>query len=124
MEFKEFFIQSSSGYSNCVIRSFCKLYDKSYDEVYAELLELTKELKADNYNDIIVFETYMQRHNTFKIGFLKTKVKELNLGNGNYIVFCYDKKDFYHMIPIINQTIYDKNTDCLELYVIDIYKEE
>ena len=87
MKYQKYFIESSNGYSNCVIRSFCKLYGKSYDEVYAELLELTKELKADNYNDIIVFETYMQRHNTFKIESLKTKVKELNLDNGNYIVF-------------------------------------
>ena len=123
MKYEKFYIESNNGYTNCVIRSFCKLYNKSYDDVYTELMELTKELKADNYNDIIVFETYMERHNTFKIESAKIKVKDLELDNGEYIVFFYDKKDFYHMIPIINNTIYDKNKDSLELYVIDIYKK-
>ena len=123
MKYEKYYIESSNGYSNCVIRSFCKLYNYLYDDVYEKLLKLTQELKANNYNDIVVFETFMERHNTFKIESPKIKIKDLNLDNGKYIVFCYDKKDFYHMIPIINNTIYDKNKDCLELYVIDIYKK-
>ncbi len=124
MKYKKYYIESSNGYSNCVVRSFCKIYDKSYDDVYNQLVLLSKQLGADNYNDIVVFETYMKKHQTFKIESLKNKVKDLELKHGEYIVFCYDKKDFYHMIPIINGTIYDKNDDCLELFVIDVYRKE
>ena len=49
------------------------------------------------------------------------KVKDLKLDNNSYIVFCYNKKDWYHMIPIIDNTIYDKSNECLELEVIKIY---
>ena len=38
-------------------------------------------------------------------------------------VFCYDKKEFYHMISIIDNDIYDKNSDCMDLYVISVYKK-
>ena len=51
------------------------------------------------------------------------KVKDLKIDNGSYIVFCYDKKEFYHMIPIIDNDIYDKNSDCMDLYVISVYRK-
>ena len=50
------------------------------------------------------------------------QVKDLKLDNDTYIAFVYDKKDFYHMFPIINNTIYDRNKDCYDLYVITLYK--
>ena len=82
MKFKEYFIANSEGKSNCVIRTFCKIFNKSYDEVY-------KDLKID--------------------------------GN-THVVLCSDKKDFYHMVPIINNTVYDKNDSSLNLYVLSLYK--
>ena len=45
------------------------------------------------------------------------------IDNSSYIVFCYDKKDYYHMISIIDNVIYDKNSDCMDLYVIAVYRK-
>ena len=123
MKYKYYYVEDNNKKSNCVIRSFCRLYNDSYENVYNDLISLTKELNCDNYNDIKVFETYMENHNTIKIASDDIKIKDLKLDNGEYIVFCYDKEDYYHMVPIINNTVYDKNDKCLDLYVISIYKK-
>ena len=66
----------------------------------------------------------MKYNNIIKINCEEdVKVKDLKIDNGSYIVFCYDKQDFYHMIPIINNVIYDKNSDCMDLYVISVYRK-
>lgn len=66
----------------------------------------------------------MEDNNIIKTSYSEDiKVKDLKLDNSDYIVFCYDKKDFYHMVPIIDKVIYDKNTDCMDLYAITIYKK-
>lgn len=122
MKYKYYYVEDNNKKSNCVIRSFCKLYNGSYESVYNDLISLTKELNCDNYNDIKVFESYMENHNTIKIASDDIKIKDLKLDNGEYIVFCYDKEDYYHMVPIINNAVYDKNDKCLDLYVISIYK--
>lgn len=124
MKYSEYFISNKEGKSNCVIRSFCKLYNQEYDVVFNELVELAHELNHNSFNDVEVFEEYMRRHNTTEIESKKIKIKDLELDSGNYIVFCYDKKDYYHMITIIDNTIYDKTDECLDLYVIKIYKEK
>lgn len=122
MKFEEYYITDANGKSNCVIRSFCKIYNMEYNDVANELLSISKELNKD-FNDIETFEELMNRHNTKKIDYGKDLlIKDLTLDSEKYIIFCYDKKDFYHMIPIINNTIYDYNSDCLNLYVISIYK--
>ena len=77
-----------------------------------------------SFNDIEVFEEYMKRRNTLAINYGKDlKIKDLSLDNSTYIILCWDKKDFYHMITIINNTLYDRTDESLELYVITIYKE-
>lgn len=124
MKFSEYFISNKEGKSNCVIRSFCKLYNKEYDIVFNELVELAHELNHSSFNDVEVFEEYMRRNNTIEIESKEIKIKDLELDFGNYIVFCYDKKDFYHMITIMDNIIYDKSDECLDLYVIKIYKEK
>lgn len=124
MKYSEYFISNKEGKSNCVIRSFCKLYNQEYDVVFNELVELAHELNHNSFNDVEVFEEYMRRHNTTEIETKEIKIKDLELDSGNYIVFCYDKKDYYHMITIIDNTIYDKTDECLDLYVIKIYKEK
>lgn len=124
MKYSEFFISSKEGKSNCVIRSFCKLYNQEYEMVFNDLVLIAKELNHNSFNDVEVFEEYMRRHDTIEIPSEEIKIKDLELDSGNYIVFCYDKKDFYHMITIIDNTIYDKTDECLDLYVIKIYKEE
>lgn len=124
MIFKDFYISSKNGKSNCVIRSLCKILNKEYEDVYNGLCEVSKELKRSSFNDIEVFEKYMEDNNIIKINRDEDiKVKDLKIDNGSYIVFCYDKKEFYHMISIIDNNIYDKNSDCMDLYVISVYRK-
>ena len=122
MKYENFYITDNEGKSNCVIRSFSKIYNKEYDEVSKGLLDISKELNT-NFNDIETFEEYMKRLNTKKIDYGKDLlIKDLSLDNDKYIIFCYDKKDFYHMVPVINKTVFDYCDDSLNLYVISIYK--
>lgn len=67
----------------------------------------------------------MEDNNIFNVDFDKDiMIKDLNLNNNSYIVFCWDKNDYYYMVPIIDNTIYDKNSDCMDLYVISVYKKK
>jgi len=124
MLFNEFNVYNNEGKSNCVIRSLCKAFDEEYENVYSELCLIAKELNYESFNDIEVFETYMKRRNTNSIDYGKDiKIKDLNLESGKYLVFCWDKNEFYHMVSIIDNVVYDKDDRSLELYTITIYKE-
>jgi len=124
MKFSEFYVANKEGKSNCVIRSFCKIFNEEYDAVYNELCKIAKELNSESFNDIEVFETYMKRRNTNPIEYGKDiQIKDLNLDSGKYLVFCWDKNEFYHMVSIVDNVLYDKDDNSLELYVITIYKE-
>ena len=124
MKYEEYYITNNDGKSNCVIRSFCKMFNESYKDVYDELCRIQKELKCENFNDIEVFESYMNNHNVNYTDYGKDiKVKDLKLDNGSYIVFCWDKDEFYHMLPIIDNVVYDKDDRSLELYTISLYKQ-
>ena len=124
MKFIEYNLTDANGNSNCAIRSLCKILNKEYDDVLNGLLDTAKVLNKESFNDIPVFEEYMKQNNINKIDIEQDKqIKDLKLDNGSYIVFCYNKEDFYHMIPIINNTVYDKRIDSLELYTISIYKK-
>ena len=124
MKYIEYNLTDENGKSNCVIRTFSKIFNKSYKEVLNDLINTAKELGCESFNDIPVFEKYMEINGITKETIEEdTKVKDLSLDEGTYVVFCYDKKDFYHMIPIIDNTVYDKHDDSLELYVISLYKE-
>ena len=59
MKFNKFYVENKDGKSNCVIRSFCKLFNKKYDQVYNELCDVQKELNCNSYNDTKVFEKYI-----------------------------------------------------------------
>ncbi len=123
MKYKQFNISSKDGKSNCVIRSLCKVLNKNYDTIFNELISIQKELNSESYNDIIVFETFMKRNNINTIEYGKDiKIKELKLDNESYIVFCWDKKEFYHMVSIIDNILYDKDDSSFELFAIKIYK--
>ena len=52
MKFKEYFISNDEGKSNCVIRTFCKLFNESYDNVYNSLCMISEELNCNSFNDI------------------------------------------------------------------------
>lgn len=122
IKYSEYFISDSEGKSNCVIRTFCKILNKDYDTVFNELVNLSKELNQNNFNDVEVFEEYMNRLEINKIDSEEIQIKDLNLDSNTYVVFCYDKKDRYHMAPIIDNVLYDKTSDSLDLYVISLYK--
>ncbi len=125
MKYKKYYIENSHGKSNCVIRSLCKVLNRDFDFIYDELCNIQKELNCDSFNDIEVFETYMKRNSINKIEYGKDiKIKDLKLDNGTYIIFCSDKKDFYHMVAVIDNILYDKNNNSLELYTISIYKQK
>ena len=124
MKFSKYFICDKDGKSNCVIRSFCKCYNKKYEDVYNSLCDIAKNLKYKSFNEIEVFESFMKNNNTILLNYGKNlKIKDLDLEDGKYIVFCWDKKDLYHMVTIIDNILYDKNDDSLNLYVIKIYKK-
>ena len=124
MKFKEFYISDKNGKSNCVIRSLCKILNKEYNDVSDGLCEVAKKLNYFSFTDVPVFEKYMEDNDIIKISCSdEIKVKDLETDNCSYIVFCYDKKDFYHMVSIIDNVIYDKNSDCMELYVIAVYRK-
>lgn len=125
MTFKEFYIVDKDVKSNCVVRSLCKILNKEYDDVYNNLCKIAEELNYSSFNDIEVFEKYMEDNNIININRDEDiKVKDLKIDNGSYIVFCWNKKDYYHMIPIIDNVIYDKNSDCMDLHVISVYKKK
>ena len=124
MKFIEYNITNNDGKSNCVIRSFYKIFNESYNDVYDELCQIQEELNCENYNNVEVFETYMKNHNVDPINYGKDiKVKDLNLDSGSYIVFCWNKDNFYHMLPIIDNVVYDKDDRSMELYTISLYKQ-
>ena len=124
MKFCEYYISDVNGKSNCVIRSFCKLYNLDYDCVYNELVSISNELNC-NFNDIDVFEEFMKRRNTFKIDYgVNLLIKDINLDKGSYVIFCWDKEDFYHMISCIDGVLYDKNQNYENLSILCIYKKK
>lgn len=124
MKFSEFYITNTEGKSNCIIRTFCKMYCEEYDNIYNDLCSIAKRLGCNSFNDIQVFETYMRQHDTISVDYGKgIKIKDLNLNSGSYAIFCFDKKDFYHMVSIIDNILYDKDDRSLELYTITIYKQ-
>lgn len=124
MKYEYYYVEDNNKKSNCIIRTFCKLFNKEYDAVKQELINIAKELNYETYAEIEVFEKYLNDKNYIKIEHKEEQIKNLKLENGKYAVFCYDKKDYYHMLAIINNTVYDKKEDNLNLYTITIYKEQ
>ena len=66
----------------------------------------------------------MSNNNTYYVEDIKDiKIKDLILDNSSYIVLCWDKNDYYHMVPIIDNILYDKDNNSLDLYVLKLYKQ-
>ena len=124
MKYEYYYVEDKNKKTNCIIRTFCKLFNKEYDAVKQELINIAKELNYETYAEIEVFEKYLNDKNYIKLEHKEEQIKNLKLENGKYAIFCYDKKDYYHMLAIINNTVYDKIEDNLNLYTITIYKEQ
>jgi len=105
---------------SCITRTMAKLLDKDFYVAKEELITLSKELGYDDYREIEVFEEYLENHN-YKKTTNKGLVKDLELNEGKYAVFC-NKDDFYHMFPVIDGVIYDKSLKYLDMNVLCLYK--
>lgn len=110
------------GNGNCIIRSFCLIFNVEYNDVYSELCNIRDQLGCNSYTDILVFEFYLKEHHCYMVDSFCYQVKDLLLDKGRYIIFCWNRKDYYHMIPVIDGVIYDKSSDCMDLYIIKIYR--
>ena len=107
---------------DCVLRTFMKLLNKSYDDVKKDLLVIAQDLGYEKYNEINVFEKYFLDNGYSKIDGDNSLVKDYLFDEANYGVFCF-KDDDYHLIPIIKQTIYDKNEKLWDMKIISLYKK-
>ena len=109
--------------SNCILRSFSKITGKNGMIIETELKDLAKQMDKNDYSDIEVFEKYLEQLGFEKYDCLNdVKIKDLNLDNLTYSIFCWDKKDYYHLVTISENILYDKKEETLELYPISIYK--
>lgn len=120
MKFVEYNPVDEKG--NCVVRTFTKLLGKEFYIVKNKLLKLAKELGYEDYRELAVFEKYMSNNNYKKITIKEKNTENLKLKKGKYVVFC-KKRNEYHMFPIIDDVIYDKNKKCFDQTIISIYKE-
>ncbi len=105
--------------AGCVVRSLSKALNIEYDVVKKELQSIN-----ENYNEVEVFEKYLFEH-----GFIADKTLENEIfGNSNYeglnLVFMYEG-DWYHMVCVIDNVIYDKfDLDKLKnMKIIKVYKK-
>ena len=109
--------------ASCVGRSISKILDKDYEETKKELIELSKSLGYEDYREIEVFETYLKNHNIIELNQeFNCTIEDLIIEPGNYIIFG-NKEEWYHMVCLINNTIYDKNENYKEINIIKIYKQ-
>lgn len=108
---------------SCVQRSLSKILNKDYNETKQELIELSKSLGYSDYREIEVFETYMKKYNIIELNQeFNCTIEDLIIEPGNYIIFG-NKEEWYHMVCLINNTIYDKNENYKEINIIKIYKQ-
>ena len=108
----------------CISRAISKDLNINYSDVKNDLIKLSIKLKKDDYHDIEVFDAYLNKNGFKKISVKKDElVKNLNLDNGTYIVFCY-QDDFYYMTCIMDNTLYDNKKDSFNLKTITLYKLE
>ena len=111
---------------NCVVRALSKMLEKNVINVKDELINLATEMNHIDYTDVEVFEKYMELNNIIKEknDLKDVQIKDINFSDWKYIVFCWNKDNFYHLVSIIDNVIYDKKEDTLNLYPISIYKEK
>lgn len=106
----------------CIPRAISKALNINYSDVKNDLKKLSIKLEKDDYHDIEVFDAYLKKNGFKKISVKKDElVKNLNLDNGTYIVFCY-QDNFYYMTCIMENTLYDNKKDSFNLKTITLYK--
>ena len=102
----------------CIVRSISKALNKNYLDVKKELIEIDSD-----YNNEEVFEEYLFSNNFIINNEYNGKlIKDISLDDLN-IVLAF-KDNWYHMMCIINNIIYDKKTydEVKDLEIIKIYR--
>ena len=77
MKYEYYYVEDNNKKSNCIIRTFCKLFNKEYDAVKQELINIAKELNYETYSEIEVFEKYLNDNNYKKIEHKEEQIKNL-----------------------------------------------
>lgn len=105
---------------DCIVRTFIKIFNEGSNNIKNRLLSISNLLGYNNYAEIDVFEKYIYDNGYKLLDYKNMLVRDLKLDRKKYIVFCY-KDDFYHLLPIINNTVYDKDEGSLDLVVLKVY---
>ena len=106
--------------AGCIVRAISKALNKDYIDVKNQIIEYAKD---KDYHEEEIFEQFIIEHG-FIIEFSNQGKNLLDLDlMGTNIVFANDN-DWYHMICVIDNVIYDKIEleDLKNLKVIKIYK--
>lgn len=108
----------------CVFRAISKALNKSYDEVKNELKELSNNMGIYDLLDDRIFNNYLLKYGYKELNEFNDKNLLENDYNGVNIVYS-NYNDWYHMVCIIDNVIYDKfDLDRLKnLKVIKAYKK-
>lgn len=104
-------------HGGCVIRAISKSLDKDYYIV-------KEELKQINENYTAIFEEYLLNNNFNIDESYKNKLLFDIVLEGNNVVLAHDN-DWYHLICVIDNVIYDKCTkdELKNMKVIKVYKK-
>ncbi len=115
----------SEDKQSCVIRAMSKLTGKDYPTVKKEMTALAERSGFETYNDQSVFEEYMSRNGIYKDRDYNnnTQLRDLDLSGGSYCVLMTNRMSFFHLLPVVDNVIYDRRNDSLTLYVLSTYKK-
>lgn len=115
----------SEDKQSCVVRTMTKLVGREYSTVKQELKELAERSDYETYNVQSVFEEYMSRNGIYKERDYNdnTQLRDLDLPVGTYCVFVTNRISYFHLVPVIDNVIYDRRNDSLGLYVVATYKK-
>lgn len=113
------FYNPSEEKNGCVFRSISKALNKDYEIVKEDILNI-----SSNYLDEKVFEKYILNNGfTIDESYNGKMLFDCSFSGAN-LVFTY-RDDWYHMICIIDNVIYDRVSidDLKDLKVIKTYKK-
>lgn len=105
---------------NCIIRSISKALNVSSENVYSGLIEINNDYQKER-----VFEKYLKNNGFYIDDTNNGKLLIDTNFDGINIAYTQDN-DWYHLVCIINNTIYDKSSikDLSNMKIIKVYKQK